>query len=57
VIRLKADDIGAVDVLLDTTTTEKNLQCLAVVPFNPEKTRTAEIAGFVAEKLDCPYLG
>lgn len=56
VVRLKSDDIGPVDVLLDTTTTERNLQCLAVIPRTTEKPRTLEIAKFVANKLNCPCL-
>jgi hypothetical protein len=31
VVRLTAEDIGSIDVLLDTTSTERNLQCLAVI--------------------------
>jgi hypothetical protein len=57
VVRLTAEDIGPIDVLLDTTSTERNLQCLAVVQREAERPRTTEIAGFVAERLNCPYLG
>jgi hypothetical protein len=57
VVRLTADDIGAIDILLDTTSTENNLQCLAVIRRAEEREQTASIAGFVASKLDCPYLG
>lgn len=57
VVRLTADDIGSIDVLLDTTSPERNLQCLAVIRRDAERTRTREIAEFVADKLRCPYLG
>jgi hypothetical protein len=57
VVRLMAEDVGAIDVLLDTTSTERNLQCLAVIRREAERPPTTEIARFVAEKLGCPYLG
>ncbi len=57
IVRLTAEDIGSIDVLLDTTSTERNLQCLAVIRRDPERPRTAEIARFVADRLGCPYLG
>jgi hypothetical protein len=57
VVRLTAEDIGSIDVLLDTTSTERNLRCLALIRREAERPRTNEIAGFVAERLNCPYLG
>jgi len=57
IVRLTAEDIGAIDVLLDTTSTERNLQCLAVIRREAERPPTTEIARFVAERLGCRYLG
>ena len=57
VVRLTADDTGPIDVLLDTTSTERNLQCLALIRREADRPPTADIARFVAERLDCVYLG
>ena len=57
IVRLEAEDTGSVDVLLDTTSTERNLHCLAVVPRETGRPQIERIARFVAERLRCPYLG
>ena len=57
VVRLTADDVGPIDILLDTTSTERNLRCIAVIRREQERPGANKIARFVAEKLECPFLG
>jgi hypothetical protein len=57
VVRLTAADVGPLDILLDTTSTERNLVCLAVVRRAENLTRTQKLAELVSKKLRARYLG
>ena len=48
VIRILAPGLDTLDVLLDTTSTERNLNCLAVLQFGNSES-TADLCRFMAE--------
>jgi len=56
VISLEANDLDRSDVLLDTTSTERNLTCLAVIPRSVSRANTIAIATWLAEKYRCPLV-
>lgn len=53
IVRLKADWMKAVDVVIDTTSTDKNVYAVAVVPSSLEHELTAEIARHLADQFGC----
>jgi hypothetical protein len=55
-IRLRLSDSESVDVLLDTTSTARNLVCSAVVALGPMSPNSVEAVEFFATQLRCPCL-
>jgi len=53
IIRVWADDLDPVDILLDTTSTERNLQCLAVVATTEARPATEAMVELLADKFEC----
>jgi hypothetical protein len=49
VIRFEAPSLGTFDVLLDTTSTERNLNCLATVQLDKSKPLTVELCKLIAK--------
>lgn len=56
VIRLTADDLDPTDVLLDTTSTERNLYHLAVLPCGSTRGRSRDLAEILSKTLGCPTI-
>ena len=54
VVRVQADDLDPMHFLLDTTTTQRNLNCLAVVQLANSRPNTREMAELLALRYDCP---
>ncbi len=53
VVRVKAQDLDSIDVLLDTTSTERNLQALAVVTPMNATPETKEVALWLSIQFAC----
>lgn len=56
VIRLEFADCEAIEVLIDTTSTERNLNCLAVVQTANQRILTEHFASFLAQMYRCPLI-
>jgi hypothetical protein len=54
VVRVQADDLDPIHVLLDTTGPERNLNCLAVIQVANSRHNTSSIADFLAKHYHCP---
>ncbi len=55
-VRIRADDLDPIDVLLDTTSTERNLTALAVVRIGNSQPNTAAMAALLGKHYDCPVI-
>ena len=53
VIRVWAADLDPIDILLDTTSTERNLQCLAVLATTEARPVTEEMVALLADQFEC----
>jgi hypothetical protein len=56
VIRFDAPSLDTFDVLLDTTSTERNLNCLAVLQLQSTNVHTAELCRFIAGRYGGQYI-
>ena len=54
VVRVQADDLDPIHIVLDTTTTERTLNCLAVIQVGNSRENTSSIAEILARSYDCP---
>ncbi|MCU1303459.1 MAG: hypothetical protein JWQ87_3743 [Candidatus Sulfotelmatobacter sp.] len=50
VIRVEAPGLDAIDILLDTTSTERNLNCLAVLQLEKKHSHTAELCRIMVDR-------
>jgi len=55
VVRLEAPFMDSIDVVFDTTSTLKNLNCLGIVPLGKGSV-TLQAATFLAEQFECPVV-
>ncbi len=55
VVRLRAADLDPIDVLLDTTSTFRNLTSLAVVQIATSQPYTPAMVALLGRKYDCPH--
>jgi hypothetical protein len=53
VIRLEADDLDPIDILLDTTGTGRNLNYIAIVSSGHSRQNTRQIAEYIASETNC----
>ena len=53
VVRIRAADLDPIDVLLDTTSTERNLYPLAVVQIAAARSNTAAMAALLGKQYGC----
>lgn len=57
VIRLETPFADPIDVLVDTTGTRRNSQCLGIVPLSTQLEHTPYLAGFISKSLGgCPVV-
>jgi hypothetical protein len=56
VVRLVSSAFGAIDVLVDTTSTKQNLNILAVFVRKSTRRLSSAIAGALAKLCECPLL-
>jgi len=54
VVRIDADDLNPLDVLVDTTSTQRNLNCLGVIQTGDTRSNTNHLAEFLAINCGCP---
>jgi hypothetical protein len=57
IIRINAGDLDSIDVLLDSTSTLRNLNCLAIVRTGNSGAQTMEISTALADRYRCPIIG
>ncbi len=55
-LRLESENYDPLEILVDTTGTERNLNCVAVIRSGDEHNYTEQIGRFLADKYRCPYL-
>jgi hypothetical protein len=55
-IRIRAADLDPIDVLLDTTGTERNLTALAIVRIGNSRPHTRAMTRLLANEYDCPEI-
>ena len=53
VVRIRATDLDPIDVLLDTTSTERNPHFLAVVQTSDSRPNTTQVAGHLSRLCSC----
>jgi len=56
VVRIEAEDLDPIDFLLDTTSTERNLHCLALVRPTTSRDRTIDLAELLAIRYRCSVI-
>jgi len=56
IVRIEAEDLDPIDFLLDTTSTERNLQCLALVKPATSRARTIDLAELLAVRYRCSVI-
>jgi len=56
IIRIEAADLDPIDFLLDTTSTERNLHCLALVRRSASRARTIDLADLLAARYRCSVI-
>jgi hypothetical protein len=56
VIRFEASYFGSIEVLVDTTSTPRNINCLAIIATEVKSDYTKFLVGTLAEIYDCPYV-
>jgi len=56
VVRIEAEDLDPIDFLLDTTSTERNLHCLAILRPAAARMRTADLAQLLATRYSCSVI-
>jgi len=56
VVTMEANDLNRIDVLLDTTATERNLRYLAVITYGQSRANTRPIAESIAAAYSCKLL-
>jgi len=54
VVRMEAADLDPLDLLVDTTSTQRNLNCLGIVQTANTRTNTNSLAHFLAFHCECP---
>ncbi|MBL8227251.1 MAG: hypothetical protein JNL98_02185 [Bryobacterales bacterium] len=57
IVRVEADDLDPVDFLLDTTSTERNLHCLALVRPATSRPQTRDLTELLALRYGCSVIG
>jgi hypothetical protein len=55
-VRMEARDLDPIDVLLDTTATERNLSCIAVISHGNSRANTRTIAETIASAYHCELI-
>jgi hypothetical protein len=55
VVRLSADYFGRIDILLDTTSTSRNMHCLAVYALE-NRAHTSKVIQHLSQEFDCPLI-
>ena len=53
IVQVEADDIDPMHLIVDTTSTERNLHCLAVVQTSNHRPHTQAIARKLSERYEC----
>ncbi len=53
VIRVEVPTMDPFDVLLDTTSTERNVNCIAVIPYGKSHPTMVSLCQFIAEQYQC----
>jgi hypothetical protein len=56
IVRIEAEDLDPIDFLLDTTSTERNLNCLALVRPTSSRDRTIDLAELLAVRYNCSVI-
>lgn len=56
VVRIEAKDLDPIDFLLDTTSTERNLHCLAIVRTATSRSQTANLTELLAHRYQCSVI-
>jgi hypothetical protein len=56
VVRIEAEDLDPIDFLLDTTSTERNLHCLALVRPTTSRARTIDLSALLAMRYRCSVI-
>jgi hypothetical protein len=54
VVRIEADDLDALDLLVDTTSTPRNLNCLGIIQTANTRSNTNTLADSLAFHCECP---
>jgi hypothetical protein len=56
VIRMEGEQLDRIDLLLDTTSTKRNLHALAVVKHGSDYAETRDLADLLAKYYDCEFI-